>query len=104
MLDCDKAQSSYRPSNAKKEELERWAADGSLDLELADRAIRRASLQIAASMLLGQTTLETTAGYDLHKGIEMREAALEKSRLYRSSPQVLARSPKRPKPRNKPKK
>jgi hypothetical protein len=86
ILDCDKAQRSFHRGNAKQADLERWAANGELDLELADRAIRRASLQIAASMLLGQTTLETTAGYDLHKGIEMREVALQKSRLYQGPP------------------
>jgi hypothetical protein len=105
ILDRDKAQSSFHQSNAKQENLERWAADGSLDLEVAERAIRRASLQIAASMLLGQTTFQTTAEHDLHKGVEMRETALEKSRLHRGPPPVRPRPPTEPalRPKRRPK-
>jgi hypothetical protein len=97
ILDCEAAQLEYRPwiKEALAEELRRWEDDGSLDRKEAERRIRNASLQIAASMLLDQMTQCSVAEYDFHAGAMMLEAAGEKSRRYHSPAKAATRKARR---------
>src|ERR1700712_938674 len=65
MLDPEQAQSEFRPLVKRDEaSLARWEADGTLDRDLAERDIRRASLQVIASMLVNQTPQQTRGETD----------------------------------------
>jgi hypothetical protein len=97
ILDCEAAQHEYRPwiKKAPAEDLCRWEDDGTLDRNEAERRIRNASLQIAASMLLDQMMQCSAAESDFHTGTMMLEDAREKSRRHHSSEKAATRKVRR---------
>ena len=99
MLDPDKAQAEYRPwARSDEVSMARWEAEGTLDCEDADRDVRRACLQIAASMLVNQLTQKSQGETDLFEAINRREAARERRRAYHKAQLAPA-----PRGRKKPK-
>lgn len=99
MLDPDKAQAEFRPWARQDEaDMARWEAEGTLDCEDADRDVRRACLQIAASMLVNQLPQMSQGETDLFEAINRREAARERRRAYHQAQITPA-----PRARKKPK-
>ncbi|SDO59866.1 hypothetical protein SAMN05216360_12929 [Methylobacterium phyllostachyos] len=100
MLDADAADAEDRTFVPSAEDLARWEEDGSSDRILAVSDIRRACLQMTASMLLNQTPQKARGEHDFHEGLRRLKAARERSRAYdqaRYAPAPQAR--KKPKPR-----
>ncbi len=91
ILDPDEAFAAARPwIAADKEAQERWAQDGTLDEEAAERDIRRAALQITASMLLNQMTQQRRGESDLAAAMrELRD--IRQQRKARLNPAAPAR-------------
>ncbi|TXM64014.1 hypothetical protein [Methylobacterium sp. WL120] len=97
MLDPDLAFDEYRPWAADSPEQQaRMEADHSDECEDADREVRRASLQIVASMLVDQLTQQRRGETDLSAAIRRREDAREKRRAFHQ-----AKIQKAPRPRVK---
>ena len=71
------------PGEVDEASVQRWLEDGTFDRESARDDIVRASLQIAASRLVGQKTQERTAEGALVDGIRRREETLDKTRRKR---------------------
>lgn len=83
MLDREAAYAEYRPwIKADAEAQARWEADGTTDCALADQSIRRASLQVMASMLVNQAPQQRKGEVDFAEAIRGREAARERRRAY----------------------
>lgn len=84
ILDPDAAQKEFRPwAGGSDADKARWEADGSLGIEDAIGEIRRASLQMTASMLVNQLTHIREAEGDISDAIRHLEAAREKGRAHR---------------------
>jgi hypothetical protein len=99
MLDPEAAYAEHRPWIKEDAEAQaRWEADGTTDCALADQSIRRASLQVIASMLVNQTPQQRKGEIDFAETIRSREAAQERRRAHdqaRATPTSQER--KRPK-------
>ena len=100
MLDADAADAEGRTFTPSAEDQARWDEDGSTDRELAERDIRHACLQMAASMLLGQSPQKARGEHDFYEGVRRLEAARERSRAYHQAKYAPApRARTKPKPR-----
>ncbi|MCJ2086228.1 hypothetical protein MKK88_09500 [Methylobacterium sp. E-005] len=101
MLDPEAAYKEYRPWIKRSPEDEaRWEADGTIDRDLAEQDIRRACLQVVASMLLNQNPQQCRGESDFSDGLRRLEAARERSRAYHQAQYASApRARKKPKPR-----
>jgi hypothetical protein len=100
MLDADAADAEDRTFKPSAEDLARWDEDGSTDREMAERNIRHACLQMAASMLLNQSPQKARGERDFYEGVRRLEAARERSRAYHQPKYAPApRAWKKPKPR-----
>ncbi|MCJ2080179.1 hypothetical protein [Methylobacterium sp. J-090] len=92
-IDPDAAQAEFRPWAAgTDEDRARWEANGTFDIDYATKEIRRASLQMAASMLVDQLLLVRKAEADMSDAIRHLEAARETRRAHF---QALAGTPGR---------
>lgn len=86
VLDPDEAQKEFRPwAGGSDADKARWEADGSLGIEDAIREIRRASLQMTASMLVNQLTHVRKGEGDIFDAIRRLEAAREKGHAHRKA-------------------
>lgn len=93
MLDPEAAYAEYRPwIKADAEARAQWQADGTTDCALADQSIRRASLQVIASMLVNQAPQQRKGEVDFAEAIRGREAARERRRAYDQA--QVARAPR----------
>jgi uncharacterized coiled-coil protein SlyX len=96
MLDPLKVNERYNPHvGGTEEDWARWSADGTFDMESAVDDIRRASLQLTASMLVDQVMHVRRAETDLYEGVRRLEAAREKSRAHRENAMKPPRKPRR---------
>ena len=82
MLNADAADAEDRTFVPSAEDLARWEEDGSTDRGLAERDIRNACLQMAASMLLNQSPQKARGEHDLYEGVRRLEAAKERGLAY----------------------
>lgn len=102
MLDPREVRESYRPTfDGTPEDWARWEADGSFDRAQAVEDIRRAALQMTASMLVDQAMHVSRAENDLYDSTRRLEAAREKRRAYREAERKAALKPQR-RPAGKP--
>lgn len=86
ILDPDEAQKEFRPwAGGTDADRARWEADGSLGIEDAIRDIRRASLQMTASMLVDQLTHMNKGRWDISEGVQRLEKAREKGHAHRGA-------------------
>jgi hypothetical protein len=86
MLDPEAAYVEHRPGLEDDAEAQaRWVTDGTTECALADQSIRRASLQVIASMLVNQTPQQRKAEVDFAEAIRGREAARERRLAYRQA-------------------
>lgn len=101
MLDPEAAYKEYRPwIKVNPEDEARWDEDGTTDRDLAEQDIRRASLQVVASMLLNQNPQQSQGEHDFNEGVRRLEAARERSRAYHQARYAPApRARKKSKPR-----
>lgn len=101
MLDADAADAEGRPwFKPSEEDRARWDEDGSTDRDLAERDIRHACLQVAASMLLNQSPQKRRGERDFYEGVRRLEASRERGRAYHQAKFATApRVRKKPKPK-----
>ena len=101
MLNPEVAEAEGRPwFKPSAEDLARWEEDGSTDRHSAEQDIRRACLQVVASMLVHQHPQQSRGESDFYEGLRRLEAARERGRAYdqaRYAP--VPRVRKKPKPR-----
>lgn len=92
-IDPDAAQAEFRPwTVGTEEDRARWEASGTFDIDYAVKEIRRAGLQMTASMLVDQLMLARKAEADLFDALRHLEAARETRRAHF---QALAGTPGR---------
>ena len=100
MLDPDLAHDEYRPWAADSPEgRASMEADHSDECEDANREVRRASLQIVASMLVNQLPQQKRGETYFSAAIRQREDAREKRRAFH---QAKIQNPSRPRVKSKP--
>lgn len=101
MLNPEAADAEGRPwFKPTAEDQARWDEDGSTDRHLAEQDIRRACLQVVASILVNQNPQQSRGERDFYDGVRRLEAARERSRTYHQAKYAPApRARKKPKPR-----
>ncbi|EHP92939.1 hypothetical protein [Methylorubrum extorquens] len=91
MLNAKSVRDEFRPvEGGTEEDWARWEADGSFAHEHAVEMIRRAALQLTASMLVNQPMHVGRAEGELYEGARQLEAARDKGLAYHRD-QVKAR-------------
>jgi hypothetical protein len=73
ILDCDRAFRGYRP----------WVEERRTKISEGMQLVRRGALQVVASMLLDQLTLQHKAEYDIHSGAGMLQEAKAMKKKHR---------------------
>ncbi|MCJ2049656.1 hypothetical protein [Methylobacterium sp. J-070] len=101
MLNPEVAEAEGRPwYKPDPEDQARWDEDGTTDRDLVEQDIRRACLQVTASMLLNQNPQKSRGKHDFNEALRHLEAARERSRAYHQAKYAPApRARKKPKPR-----
>ncbi|MGE7152336.1 hypothetical protein ACQKJ1_01165 [Methylorubrum rhodesianum] len=96
MLNAKSVRDEFRPvEGGAEEDWARWEADGSFDHEHAVEMIRRAALQLTASMLVNQPMHVARAEHEIYEGAGQLEAARDKSRAYQQDRMKAARRPRK---------